>query len=905
MAGGGGGDGMTDTLARLTAALADKYRIEREIGAGGMATVYLAEDLRHGRQVALKVLRPELAATLGSERFFREIQVAARLQHPHILPLHDSGEAGGFLYFVMPYVEGESLRERLARVGELPVHDAVKILVEVVDALACAHSQGVVHRDIKPDNVMLSGRHALVTDFGVAKAVSEATGRQQLTTAGVALGTPSYMAPEQAAADPHLDHRVDIYAVGAMAYELLTGRPPFTGMTSQQILAAHVTQAPDPVSRHRPTCPPALEAVILRCLAKRAADRFQTAEELLQNLEPLATPSGGMTPTQTRPITGWQPAAASRRWMPMAVVGVVMLAALGWIAFRGRGAAPAVQLERVQLTFTGNASSPGISQDGSRIAYSTRQCDTAGLCTLDIVIQDVGGAGLATVLRGALGIWEIKWTADGRYLVYGASSGADKWGAWSVPTLGGDPRYLGCCDASIIGTSDTALVSRPALVGDSIGWLRWVTIADGVVRDSLAIHTDGSGAGLFAESFPGGQRLLIAHRRNRSGTAVVASRTGVALDSIVFTLPQVPTAVTVAPDGQSLVVLMPRPQVQGEVDVLRYQVSGKGRITTTPDTVVRQLTINAGGDLSRSGTLGYGFGPTEYSVWALRRDNPTSMHFSQRRLASSTALLGGSLSPTGDRVLFNRPATSGDERRQLSVMPFDSGPESPLGPPMDLVDWDWTQDGKGVTLVAPRGRDSLTISRMDVPSARTTQVGVMARADYVVMETVAGGGEILIPTPQSFRRFDIPGLADSAFQLPDALGSVVSIDPSPDGKAFVAISWDPNGDSLLVHRVSIGDGSVTRLAAFGGEGSQPPKWFDDGSIVIPILETSSTLAWYRIPPGGGKPVRMGTPPRYPAQYRFSGDGLRVMARAQDRRTDIYLVPNFGEVLKWSPARVRR
>ncbi|MEZ4413145.1 MAG: serine/threonine-protein kinase [Gemmatimonadales bacterium] len=284
---------MTDTLARLTAALADKYRIEREIGAGGMATVYLAEDLRHGRQVALKVLRPELAATLGNERFFREIQVAARLQHPHILPLHDSGEAGGFLYFVMPYVDGESLRERLARVGELPVHDAVKILVEVVDALAYAHSQGVVHRDIKPDNVMISGRHALVTDFGVAKAVSEATGRQQLTTAGVALGTPSYMAPEQAAADPNLDHRVDIYAVGAMAYELLTGRPPFTGMTSQQILAAHVTQIPDPVSRHRPSCPPSLEAVIMRCLAKRAADRWQTAEELLNNLEPLATPSGG------------------------------------------------------------------------------------------------------------------------------------------------------------------------------------------------------------------------------------------------------------------------------------------------------------------------------------------------------------------------------------------------------------------------------------------------------------------------------------------------------------------------------------------------------------------------------------------------------------------------------------
>src|SRR5438093_9530532 len=200
----------------LKEALRDRYSLGRELGQGGMATVYLARDLRHDRLVAVKVLRPELAATLGSERFLQEIATAARFQHPHILPLLDSGDAGGFLYFVMPYVEGESLRGRLARQGELPIHEAVKILAEVCDALAYAHARGVVHRDIKPDNVLLSGRHALVTDFGVAKALSEATGASHITTAGVALGTPAYMAPEQAAADPHLDHRVDIYATGAL-----------------------------------------------------------------------------------------------------------------------------------------------------------------------------------------------------------------------------------------------------------------------------------------------------------------------------------------------------------------------------------------------------------------------------------------------------------------------------------------------------------------------------------------------------------------------------------------------------------------------------------------------------------------------------------------------------------------
>ena len=207
---------VTDAFDRLKTALSDRYAIERELGSGGMATVYLAEDLKHHRKVAVKVLRPDLAAALGPERFLREIEIAAQLQHPHILPLHDSGEADGFLYYVMPYVRGESLRERLAQHGELPIVDAVKIMREVVDALAHAHEQGVVHRDIKPDNVMLSGRHALVTDFGVAKAVSEATGRAKLTTAGVALGTPSYMAPEQATADPTMDHRADIYAVGAL-----------------------------------------------------------------------------------------------------------------------------------------------------------------------------------------------------------------------------------------------------------------------------------------------------------------------------------------------------------------------------------------------------------------------------------------------------------------------------------------------------------------------------------------------------------------------------------------------------------------------------------------------------------------------------------------------------------------
>jgi serine/threonine-protein kinase len=339
------------TIEALRAALADRYRIERELGQGGMATVYLAEDLKHGRKVAIKVLRPDLAASIGAGRFLREIQIAAQLQHPHILGLIDSGVATDgqrstvdrrpstvdFLYYVMPYIEGQSLRERLDREGELPVHEGVRLISQVVDALAEAHRLGVVHRDIKPDNVMLAGRHALVADFGVAKAISEATGHSTVTTLGVAVGTPAYMSPEQAAADPHVDHRSDIYSAGVMAYEMLTGQPPFTGSTPQQVLAAHVTQEPVAITRRRPAIPAALEAVIMRCLAKRAADRWQTADELHAALEPFGTPSAGVTPTQTVPVrTG---PVHSRGRLAAAGVAVLMLAGLAWWALAPRNSA--------------------------------------------------------------------------------------------------------------------------------------------------------------------------------------------------------------------------------------------------------------------------------------------------------------------------------------------------------------------------------------------------------------------------------------------------------------------------------------------------------------------------------------------------------------------------------------
>ncbi len=281
---------------RIAQALGPGYLVDRELGRGGMAIVYLARDVKHDRLVAIKVLRPELAACVGTDRFLREIRIAACVSHPHVLTLIDSGGADDLLYYVMPYVDGESLRAHLSQHGQLPVPEAVRIVRDVADALVSAHSLGIVHRDVKPENILLTDRHALLTDFGVAKALHAAAVAG--TTTGVVLGTPEYMSPEQATGDPGVDHRSDIYALGVLAYEMLTGRPPFEG-AAQSVLAAHVARSPEQPTRHRPGIPAGLESVVMRCLSKEPSHRWQTAEELLVQLEEFTTPPRHDSATMT------------------------------------------------------------------------------------------------------------------------------------------------------------------------------------------------------------------------------------------------------------------------------------------------------------------------------------------------------------------------------------------------------------------------------------------------------------------------------------------------------------------------------------------------------------------------------------------------------------------------------
>ncbi len=380
---------------RLRAALGVRYRVEREIGAGGMAVVYLAHDLRHDRPVALKVLRPELSAYLGAERFLREIHIAAQLNHPHILTLHDSGEADGLLFYVMPFVEGESLRQRLSRLGPLAVGEAVTIAAEVADGLAYAHALGVVHRDIKPENILLAHGHAAIADFGIARAFAGAS--PVITATGMSPGTPVYMSPEQAAGDHALDHRTDIYSLGCVLYEMLTGSPPYTGQTPQALLIQHVMDPVPSARAARAEVPQAIDDAVRRALAKAAADRFATAAEFRAALIGPGAVPGAAAPPSRRAVR------PPRRVLAAAAVVLMALAAVLLVRSRPSPAPPSARLRVVVQPFSDR--SGRLKAAAGRITEAlTEHLQTVP--ALDVtaagVVAELGNTGLDT-LRARFG----------------------------------------------------------------------------------------------------------------------------------------------------------------------------------------------------------------------------------------------------------------------------------------------------------------------------------------------------------------------------------------------------------------------------------------------------------------------------------------------------------------------
>jgi serine/threonine-protein kinase len=481
---------VSNTVDRLTKALADRYTIERELGAGGMATVYLAEDLKHKRNVAVKVLRPELAAILGADRFLKEIEVTANLQHPHILPLFDSGEAEAFLYYVMPYVEGESLRHKLDREKQLSIDEAVRLTTEVADALHYAHQRNVIHRDIKPENILLHDGSAMVADFGIALAVQQAGGNR-LTETGLSLGTPQYMSPEQATADRELDAKSDVYSLGAVLYEMLAGDPPHTGSTAQAVIASVVTKAPELVSERRASVPAPIAGAVHRALEKLPADRFASAAHFSKALtDPAAAVS----------LSAGRKSAATSRFGWVKTAGVAAAALIVGLAVgRLTSRDPAARGQEVRFFHIPDSSHRvntlccgplfAISPQGDRIAYTGIAPISRGIYVRDLSEMN------ARALPETQGGHSLFFSPDGEWVGFGARGAIYK-----TLVSGGFPTHVTDVGGTLVGgtwTDDGEII-----------FSTWPTDGYG---DTEVDH------GLFAVSADGGTPRRISTPDSSSG----------------------------------------------------------------------------------------------------------------------------------------------------------------------------------------------------------------------------------------------------------------------------------------------------------------------------------------------------------------------------------------------------
>ena len=844
----------------LAAALADRYQLERELGAGGMATVYLAQDLRHDRKVAVKVLRPELAAVIGAERFLSEIKTTANLQHPHILPLFDSGAAGpqggaagtSFLFYVMPYVDGESLRDRLNREKQLPIGEAVRIAKEVASALDYAHRHGVIHRDIKPENVMLHDGSALVADFGIALAASKA-GSTRMTETGMSLGTPSYMSPEQAMGEREITARSDVYALGAMTYEMLVGDPPFMGSTAQAIVAKVLTEKPVPPSRSRDTVPESVDATVLMALAKLPADRFATAAEF-------ATSLTGMAPTLVRPGVSLHGSPSPRGRLVLAAMALLLLLAGAMI---GRALAPAARSAGPMIRATmdlGDSTSIlslgnlrlAISPDGKRVAFAGSHGTNTGLWVREM---DQPEARFLADTRGAFAPF---FSPDGGFLGFFTAAGG-RVSLRIVPVSGGVVRTLVQDSVASFGGADWGDDGQIYFTNSGRGLSR-IAASGGAIA---VIGTPDSVNGIkeydYPDVLPGSKQAFLMLWKGSIGS----NRIGV--------IDLASGEVTELADGSFARVLSPGHIAIGAADgrllVAPYD-AGKRRLAETPvlllDDVEEEIsngTVQFA--IADNGTLVYQrkTGGDVRVLWVDRTGARSPVDATFQGSFSSAAL-----SPDAHRIAVAVSVAGGG---QVWIKDLRTGAFTPIS--QGLADADrpvWFPDGRSVGFLATRNTHRTAWLRRADGSDSARAIAGTAR-DY---------DEVSFPPGGRFTLFRSEGSAQGTRHLLVMENGVDSVPRpllqsrydtyamtlSPDGRWLAYVSDESGASEVYVRPFPNVDSAKFAISSGG---ALEPLWRRDGAE---LFFRNRTGDMYSVAVDPGAEFQFSAP-----RLLFTGQGLTL------------------------------